>query len=116
MPPGLYRSNLLAGLTELSDVDFQRRVWLADSGPEVSSFDEARCHAYDDSGLSTLLEKPPAEVEKELGLKTPQLLRELAAKLAKVNTAKPVAELIESAEMDQVRALAGQARHIIERM
>jgi hypothetical protein len=33
---------------EISDLEFQDRIWIKGLGPECSSFDEAICHFFDD--------------------------------------------------------------------
>ncbi len=53
----IFKGKVIEGLRELADIDFQRRVWLATSGPEISSFSEAICGLFDDSGLSSNLER-----------------------------------------------------------
>jgi hypothetical protein len=51
------KSKVVACLRELADRSFQERVWLASSGPEISSITEATCGLFDDSGLDIALEK-----------------------------------------------------------
>jgi hypothetical protein len=60
-----------AGLRELADVDFQRRVWTArGSSDEMSSFEEAVSTLFDASGLELDLEQGrtvfDSEVDTEL--------------------------------------------------
>jgi hypothetical protein len=43
------------GLEDLSDRKAQERVWLGNSATEMSSFEEAVCATFDDSGLSDVL-------------------------------------------------------------
>ncbi len=38
----------LETIAEISDKDFQERIWIKGLGPECSSFDEAICHFFDD--------------------------------------------------------------------
>ena len=47
--------NIIWGLEELADRDFQERVWLGNSENEMSSFTEAVCTTFDDTGLSVAL-------------------------------------------------------------
>jgi hypothetical protein len=54
------RTLVRQNLQELSDKAFQLRVWLASSGPEVSSFTETVCQLFDDSGLDFALEEGKA--------------------------------------------------------
>ena len=46
---------LISCLEELSDLEFQKRVWLRGEGPEESSFVELTCQLFDDTGLDDLL-------------------------------------------------------------
>lgn len=54
-------TNQVAGikscLRELSDLEFQRRVWVKGSDTEASSFNEVVCQLFDDYGLEELLQK-----------------------------------------------------------
>jgi hypothetical protein len=50
------KAKVWSSLRELSDVDYQRRVWILAAGPEMSSFSEAVCELFDDSGLGRALE------------------------------------------------------------
>ena len=38
-------------LKELSDIEFQQRVWLKGDGAEISSFAEVVCQLFDDTGI-----------------------------------------------------------------
>ncbi len=38
----------LETVAEISDEDFQERIWVKGLGPECSSFEEAICHFFDD--------------------------------------------------------------------
>ena len=54
----ILKNGVLDNLQYLSDADFQERVWVKGLGPEVSSFTEAVCGLYDDSGLDDRLSDP----------------------------------------------------------
>jgi hypothetical protein len=56
----LNRDRIRQSLKQLSDKNYQERVWTASSGPEISSFTEAVSQLCDDSGLGLALEKGPA--------------------------------------------------------
>lgn len=43
-------------LKQLSDKEFQERVWLRGEGPEVSSYAEVVCQLFDDTALGDMLE------------------------------------------------------------
>ena len=51
---------LLGVIWEISDVDFQYRIWIEGSGPEVSSFTEAICGFFDDFNAKELVDHPKA--------------------------------------------------------
>jgi hypothetical protein len=50
-------SHVVDALRELSDESLQRRRWLSSGEGEVSSFTEAVCQLFDDSGLGDELDK-----------------------------------------------------------
>jgi hypothetical protein len=92
---------ILAGLRELSDVEFQRRVWLSTGAPEVSSFSETVCQLFDDTGLEDLLDRGPVfSPELDEGL------RELSAELSRIDSSAPPEEIIESSAMQSIRRKA----------
>jgi hypothetical protein len=45
------------GLEDLSDREAHELIWLGNSATEVSSFEEAVCQTFDDSGLSDVSEQ-----------------------------------------------------------
>lgn len=64
-------SDVLDGLKELSDSNLQQRLWI-DGNDEMSSYTEAICMIFDDSGLGLSIEKgsldePLLRSFKELG-------------------------------------------------
>ena len=52
-------------LRELGDAEYQQRVWIRGEGDEVSSFAEATCRLFDDTGLGDLLEKRDTVISPE---------------------------------------------------
>lgn len=42
-------------LQQLSDTEYQERVWVRGEGPEVSSYTEVVCQLFDDTALGDLL-------------------------------------------------------------
>jgi hypothetical protein len=56
----------------LADEAYQRQLWLAAGGPEVSSFTECISRLWDDSGLSDALDRPQ-------GVYTPEIDDQLRA-------------------------------------
>ena len=53
----ILRKIAIEALVELSDETLQRQRWLSTGEGEVSSFTEAVCGLYDDSGLGRKLER-----------------------------------------------------------
>ena len=95
-------------LNELADEDFQKRVWLASSGPEISSFDEAICRLFDDTGLGRLLEKQSPQV---LSSEIDESLRELdklVIRASQLFHAMPPASMIEQPQMREIRCAAAK--------
>jgi hypothetical protein len=104
----ILKTKVIEGLQELSDEAFQRRVWLASSGPEVSSFDEAICGLFNDSGLDSLLESSerPSVLTDDVydGLRE---LSRLVGRAARTLSSLPPIAVIEHPKMREIRAIAG---------
>ena len=103
-----FQSRVITRLQELADEDFQRRVWLARTGPEVSSYDEAICGLFDDTGLNRQLEKGnsiifTSEIDDSL-----RQLRKLTTEGADVFQYMPPLEVIEHQLMRQIRCVASK--------
>jgi hypothetical protein len=103
---------LLWGLEELSDKNFQERVWLGKSVGEMSSFDEAVCATFDDSGLGILLDSDRRRTE------IPPDQRELAIKLSrlvkKIPRGRSPSEVIDHPAMQSVRETAKELLMILK--
>jgi hypothetical protein len=103
----MFRVKVIESLHELSDEAFQRRVWLASSGPEISSFDEAISGLFDDTGLDSILdapERPPVfSTEVYDGLRQ---LRNLVDKASQAFHALPPSMRIDDPRMRDIRASA----------
>jgi hypothetical protein len=41
-------NEFLSNICGISDVEYQKRVWIRGEGPEVDDFDETVCHFFDD--------------------------------------------------------------------
>lgn len=108
----IYVNKLMSALRDLSDRDFQNRVWLHVEGPEISFFDEAVCQAFDDTGLSVSLNKgrcPP-----ELDANSFAALKELHDTTSRVPESLDVATLLDSPQMEEVREKARTALCLLE--
>ena len=89
-------------LLELADRRFQQRVWLASSGPEVSSFAEAICGLFNDSGLIIPLEKGECAFTEEID----RMLRRLGAMAHALDELQSPADLIRHSHMERIRKLS----------
>lgn len=67
--------SLIWGLEELSDRELQQRLWTGEVDGEISSFTEAICSTFDDSGLGLILDsgQPTDQISAEAMLKAVQL-------------------------------------------
>ncbi len=112
----IYKEMAIEHLRELSDYSFQRRVWLASSGPEVSSFTEAVCGLFDDTGLSDVLESPRRTI-----VFGPQIderldkLRQDIEPVLRLEEQLPPEALIESDKMKSIRRAAHEILSLIEK-
>ncbi len=105
------KDRLISALRELCDEDFQRKAWLASSGPVVSSFSEQVSQTFDDTGISDALESGscPAELTEE-GFSA---LKNLSQAIRKVDQSLPASVLVQDMRMRDVRSLARQALNVI---
>ena len=103
---------LIEALRDLSDVEYQRRAWLASQGPVVSSFDEQACQVFDDTGLSPALDtdrRPP-----ELSEDAFSALKDLDLAVSRVEGNAPPERLLEDPRVVKVRELAARALALLE--
>ena len=104
----IFRAKVIESLRELSDEAFQRRVWLASSGPEVSSFVEAISGLFDDTGLGDILERPeqPPVFSPEIYDGLRELSQLIGREARSFQSLSPHA-LIEHPKMREIRTIAG---------
>jgi len=95
-------SIVLDCLRELSDASYQKRIWNVSSGSEISSFSEAVCQLFNDSGLCVELDKGHAVFSSSLSHK----LRLLRSKLSSVEEMRSPNEIIEDPKMQAIRELS----------
>ena len=93
---------VIDSLRELADESIQRRRWLAPGGPEVSSFAEAFCQLFDDTGLGDAIQKKKPIFEPE----TDEGLLHLEGLLRSIDQDLPPSTIIESRQMQRVRYAA----------
>ena len=105
-------TRLVQALRDLSDEVFQRKTWLASSGPVVSSFSEQVSQTFDDTGLAEAVDtgKCPAELTEE----SFAALLKLDRAIRKVDQSRPPLELLTNAQVREVRVLARRALDMIE--
>lgn len=92
-------------LRELADYEFQKRTWLASTGPEVSSFSELISQLYDDTGLGDALEGADLIFDARID----GILREIDKAASHVNQRLPASQLLEEPSMKVIRRLATEA-------
>lgn len=91
-------------LVELADIEFQRRTWLANSGPEVSSFSELVSQLFDDTGLSDVIDSH--NLQEFVGDAAANKLRMLDNAISKIDQSIEPNNLIVLPEMAEIRVLA----------
>jgi hypothetical protein len=89
-------------LRELADGPYQRRLWLASGGEEVSSFTECVCRLWDDSGLVLALERAHAVYTPEID----NHLRELGVVLRGIDDSRPPKAILKDPQLHRARVLA----------
>ncbi|MGH2572317.1 MAG: hypothetical protein ACRDGU_02315 [Actinomycetota bacterium] len=89
-------------LRELADEAYQRRLWLASGGSEVSSFTECVSRLWDDSGLSEALDQPHSVYTPEID----DHLRELRAFLGRIDDSRSPEAILKDPRLESVRAMA----------
>ena len=88
-------------LEELANEEEQKRLWLGISKNEMSSFEEARCGVFDDSGLGRLMEK--GLVASEYGTLVAEMVSHLSFLLKKMPANIPPHEVISHHLMGEIR-------------
>jgi hypothetical protein len=100
-----------SGLDELSDLDYQSRVWTGrEPAGEMSSFEESVATLFDDSGLGWALDKD----EPVFGQQIDAELRELRAALVKIDSRRSPDDVIDDPRMPVVREQAAAILRAIE--
>jgi len=100
----IYLTELVESLEQLADREFQKRSWLAEHGPVISSFSEQVSQAFDDTGLSHAIDN--GSLEMEVGADAARALGELDKAISKVDDELPPKELLDHVSMQRVRYLA----------
>jgi len=108
------RRMLLGSLRELGNIELQQRVWVQGLGPECSSFVEAVCQAFDDTGLTELL-KAPGSVAREFGVELEEELLRLDASLSLLPDDLVAAERLRHPDWSAVVEAANRAASLLAR-
>jgi hypothetical protein len=95
---------VIDALRELADEAYQQRVWCGDGGQEMSSFVEAICGLFDDSGLSDALENSVRE--PVFSFLIDENLKKLRIAISTIEQSAAPADLIRDPKMQRVRGLA----------
>lgn len=104
-------SPIRAALRELSDVEYQSRVWTGqDAGGEMSSFAECVSRLYDDSGLELALD----DDQHVFGSSIDHDLRTLGTLVLQIDSSQGPEETVADPRMRRVRELAGTILHDVE--
>ena len=91
-------------LRHLADEAEQRRSWLASHGPEVYSWAEATCHLWDDSGLSSALDRPGVTYSVEID----ERLRQLHELMRRVDSERSPQDILGDPLLPRIRDLAAR--------
>jgi len=108
----VYKTNIIGILGEMSDIIYQKYVWLNKGGkPQMTiSFIESANMLFDDSVISDLLEAGEIIFDK----KTTQALKELEHAIDAVDEFHPEEQIIDSPEMEVVRQKAARALELVK--
>lgn len=91
-------------LRELADIEYQKRVWFASSGHEVSSFAEAVCQLFNDSGLGAELDRVDLVFSKDIDSRLGVLRRVLG----EIDDGRSPTDIVADPKMQNVRTLSQQ--------
>jgi hypothetical protein len=103
-------TNVLECLQELADEKFQHRVWAVSSGPEVSSFSEAICGLFDDTGLGDAIDRG----QDVFGKEADNLLWLIGREAAQIDRRWSPEQLLSSEQLRRIRELAAQALTLVQ--
>src|SRR4051812_23244282 len=93
-------SKVRSALEELSDADYQRRVWTGrDPRGEMASFEECVAELFDDSSLNLRFEKGEVVFTPDIDRR----LLSLGNLLAEIDTDRQPHALVEDPTMERVR-------------
>jgi len=110
----IHEQSLLEGLLELSDKTMQENLWdNADENiDEMSSYGEAVCFVFDDSGASRAFEK--GQLETVYGADFTEKFAQLDSLVCLVPMELSPKEIIEHPRMVEIREVAGELVRLLE--
>lgn len=92
-------------LRELADASYQRKLWLAADGPEVSSLEECISRLWNDSGLGLALDgSQPVVYSSEID----DHLRELRRVLSRIDPLRPPETILEDPSLHHAQSAASK--------
>ena len=97
---------IIQQIREISDKEFQKRVWVNADGPKVSSYSEVMCKLYDDYIFESYIEKYKSEIPSSMLIKLKSLNNMLND--YNISDSKTDAEIIEDLEWKKIIGLAKQ--------
>lgn len=106
--------NIKSCLKELSDIEFQKRVWLRGEGPEVSSYVEVVCQLFDDTGIGDQLSE--LEDGEILSQELDSALRELSILLDSIDYKAGVESILSHPKWPKTVKLASNALILIDKL
>lgn len=106
------KQQVLECLYELSDIEFQRRVWIRAEGYEESSITELISQLFDDTGLGDSLEKSGNGTV--FSSKIDSILTELSHLIDKIDFNIDIELLLNHSSWTEIRYLAAKAAQLIK--
>ncbi len=94
-------------LKELSDINFQKRVWVKGEGPEMSSYTEVVCQLFDDTGIGDKLNEKQDEIV--LSEELDAILRELSSILDSIDYRMVASDILNHPDWPKVVRLSSRA-------
>ena len=81
MDKEIWKNRIGQALTDMADIEFQRRAWMG-HGPEISSFVEVVCGVFDDALISLYFKQYDDEISRDAH----RLLNVLDNKVSEIDT------------------------------
>ena len=107
----IYKTNIIEGLKDLSDINYQTDIWLNKDNPDelVDSFIEAANMLFDDSSVDYYIEKGHVLFDNQ----STKALKDLSVAVDAVDEFRSEEEIINDPKMQIVREKAAYALELI---